>query len=86
MTIALSTYAPGRHRLDEVVGYYWRLLPPQDHTPTSHRRSRTGLMQLTVADLTGSHSRRAARPRWWKRVAVALAEYAIRVFEPEPQR
>lgn len=52
MTLAL----PARHRLAEVGPLCRRVRPQKDYRPTSHRRRRSQLLQISVRDLTPMHS------------------------------
>ena len=55
MTLALPT-RPARHRLAEHGQTYLLVTPPRTHRPTSHRRRRSQLLQISVRDLTPAHS------------------------------
>jgi hypothetical protein len=87
MTVTLPPRA-ARHRLAEHARTYVVVHPPTTHRPTRHRRRRTELMQITVADLTQWHGPRRA-PRW-KRAAKAtghgLLEAVIWLFGSDDLR
>lgn len=79
MTIAIPRQSvSGRHRREAAGSTYLLVTPPRGHRPTSHRRSRTRLMQLSVDSFVRPHGPVVERVPAWARAGRFAVEWVAR--------